>query len=418
MHLMKVLFLNLFGFILVTGCTVGVTRVMDTTEPAHPHVVPTKETTDIPSFTFINQPTEPPTLQASPDSKGMPTCPTVSGDPVELNQVTKVGTVLVKDWSGETRWSLLNLLTGKSIPLPSDGEESSRPTLGESIVSPDRNHLAYLELSTNTAGQTSKVILRVVDANGTLVTNQKFYPEQFFQEWRWLDRERLEIITPANRATGTILLFNTLTGQWQSLTNKFPNMYQDFELRPSQWSVSYSPDMTWAIYLGQFAPAGAGPVVWEITSDRVIWESISSFWGIHVPQWSPIGNVVAVIVNDTLYRINHEGQAEPVPLADTNQVVNFSWSPDGQHLAMLVRDQPEMDNGRLLVYTPASGETIDFCNTRKISYLNPAPIWSPDSRMLIDYLPISGDHILIDIQNRAEYQLKPINILVWMNSFP
>lgn len=424
---MKRIVLIVIGLFLLLGCAVRtptiIPAVLPTSLRATVTVVapaatltPTNKPVVTPVPLSTPTPVVSPTFSGTPVSKIVQNCLTVSDQEVPLLTVAESGTVLTTTgW--DDPWMLINLQTASKYKLPlTKDTDRQLPLVGLRQVSPNKNFLAYTEFTLDNSRNVTVQILRVVDSKGNLLATEGFTRDQIFNDWRWLDNERLEIFFLQDQMSGKVSLFNPFTKQWQSLTEKFPNFYQDFDLHPSQWWVDYNPNLEWAVYLGQIEPDAAGPVVFDILADKPIWQATGYLWGLNVPQWSPSGQEVAVVVEGKLYRINRSGRAIAAPLSDDDQVMVFSWSPNERYIAMLVRYKEDAEKGRLMVYDIPSNQVIDYCYPSNVSHDNNPPLWSTDSQQLIYNILFTNTDILVDIPSNMASKLKDINVLAWMNS--
>lgn len=350
-------------------------------------------------------------------------CLEISDNEIPLNEIANHGTVVIGGTIDASPY-LLDFQTGLHYDLPFQAKHDIGYFFGFH-TSPDGNKFAYVEPVENSAKELVGAMLWIVDAKGNVITSQVIAPEiplagfTSTNSWRWLDNMHIEFYFQQTKRDGTVKIFDLSTKVWKNHFIKLPNFYTDFDLERSEWLVEYSPNLDWVIYLGGVNGHGLGPSVWDETANKIIWQMPGVFAGANIPSWSPIGNEVAITVNGTLYRISKNGTAISSPYLGTQrEIVGFSWSPNGEHIALLVRiNQPQIQ-GYLMMYDIQGNTVTDYCiEDDLVSAIN-LPVWSADGQQLF-YKIGTTNPIVVDIGKNAVFGVSDdIELLEWMNSIP
>jgi hypothetical protein len=394
------------------------TEVLSTKTPVSGHTVLPVQITDT-STPFVTS-----TFGEEPNDAVIRNCLDVGNEKVSLSTILTVGTLAIYDNMEESSY-LLELETKSRYPLPLKKTNKTFPPI--MYVSPNGYYLAYVEDIQNESGDIIRQNIWVVDSKGTVLTDQPINPELLFSEWRWLDNDRLELnfrsVTPKD---GTVVIFYPFKNKWEYLTNKLPNFYQYFDLKPPWWLIDYNSDLEWVVYLGQLEEVYTGVILWNVKSEEIIWQYADPNASIKVPKWSPSGTEVAVIVGGHLYLIKRNGDITITPdLGADSEIMGFVWSPDGNYIALLVRyNRPQLD-GYLMFYDVQNKVIVDYClqsDNLSGGYL---PLWLENGQQIFFELISMKDDIpqqtpiIVDIKKENVYQLtKDIMPLAWMNSIP
>lgn len=407
----NILFVTLI--LVMTGCNAATSS-----DIAHASLPATNTPNSVPAVTVTSSPLPIPTISVTPNSKIMQSCITVGDKEFSLPEVAKNGTIIIGN--PDHSLALLDLQTTNhyNAPLATKKDEQAFLPLYGMDASPDGNNLAYTEFIQDQSGKSIKDIIWVIDARGRVLMSEAINPNIAFSDWHWIDNKRLEFPLSKAKIDGNVAIFNPFEDQWEYLSNRLPDFFQAFDLYPSRWRVDYSPDLEWVIYLGQITRDTSGPIIWDVVSQKTIWQASGSFVGNYVPQWSPSGREVAVVVEGVLYRINRSGQVSSPPLSDENQVVSFSWSPNEKYMALLVRNEKDSMQGRIMLYDITSDQVIDFCIPEDSLREYDPPLWSIDNQMFVYRLSLSGTELLVDVENKIAYKLRDTGVLAWMNSIP
>jgi hypothetical protein len=206
------------------------------------------------------------------------------------------------------------------------------------IVSPNRELVAYENVTFNSVGKVTNTELVIANAQDQLLSVIP-WEEEWILMPAWLDNERLVInaagLNP-QESTGdkpdTMLALNPFSGERQTLEPDFPRILNThptvLDMLPfwEGWSgVIYDPTLTRAIY-----PRFIGDndemytyAVWDVSERRLIatldevFSSSSSFGGnFPMPKWLPDGsrfvfqgfNPTADPVKIELYEVSRDGQ--------------------------------------------------------------------------------------------------------------
>ena len=314
----------------ITGCNGLISTPLSSPPVTAISPAPTRPIST-PSVTSYLQPTieasSPPLTQTPtllPTSPNLTEeCPTV-GNEISLDVVANGGTVVISP--RDAPLYLLDLQSGEQYNLPLMSNDS---TISGIEASPDRNWLAYREIVESPTGTISQQ-LWVITAKGQVEATVNF--EENWYWWRWLNSESIEIYV-SDTLLGTVVVLNPFSGERRELAPSFPDIY-NFIDQPS-WTVMYSPDLELVVYLSNPSPdQPSGVVIWDILSQRVLWQLAAPFTSSHPPAWSPLGHQVAAIVGGDLFLINRNGQVVTLPsLEELDSIEEFNWSPNGRFIA-------------------------------------------------------------------------------------
>lgn len=410
--------------IVLVGCT-SQTETPATQILKNSNSTPTLENITIPSatttLTLIPSQSPPSAIRGEVIKR----CLQPGNKEVALQDIAKIGTIILGGDDANNPPNLLDLQTGNRYDLPFQAKHDLGYFFGIH-ASPNGKELAYIELIENNARELTGAILWVVNTKGEVITSQTITPEiplagfTSINSWRWLDNTRLEIYAKQTKRDGTVKIFDLSSKTWKNYSNKLPDFYNDFDISRSEWLVEYGPSLDWAVYLGNVNGNGLGPIVWDVTAQKSIWQAAGVFATINIPKWSPDGNEVAVVVNGEMYIIDRGGQVMQIPkLESGSEIMGFSWSPNGNFIALLVRYNELQIEGHLILYDVLSNQTIDYCIKGDLPNGMHAPLWSPNSQMFVYRFPVSNTPILVDIrQETVSNLLDDLEPLDWMNSAP
>jgi hypothetical protein len=214
-----------------------------------------------------------------------------------------------------------------------------------------------------------------------------------------------------------ILDINTLSEK--EIIPEFPNLY-DFHPLPS-WNgyvpIIYNSDFTKAIYMKwtDETKSTYGYAFWDVTNNKEL--AFQKIVYTPIPQWSPDESyfVTSGLINISpkdLFAVYENGQTKRLTNFDNYfqnaEVYNFSWSPNGDYLAILLIEESDNKKANLVLLNISTGVLTDYCTSVTIygdTYTNTfVPLWSPDSNQLIiqDWYEIDHRKILmIDILNNS-----------------
>jgi WD40 repeat protein len=365
-----------------------------------------------------------PVIQVSPTAisnefKIVQQCISIANE-TPLQKVGQKGTVVLSNGRDDPI-HLLDLQTGEQYSLPFLQTKHNLVSLSGLHVSPDGTKLAYVEDILNQNRDTTRENIWVVNAKGTVLASQTIDAIILSGKWRWMDNESMQFqllkVTPQD---GTVIIVNPFTKVSKYVSNQLPYYYQYFDIVSPSWSVDYNPNLEWVVYLGNIGASGQGPIVRDVVAGKTIWQAAGSFPTINVPDWSPTGDQVAVLVDGNLYRIKRSGQVTELPgPGDGGNIMGFSWSPDGRYFILLVRYELPTLKGYLMLYDVQANQVIDSCiEDDSLNNLN-LPVWSADSRQFFFRTNQTGIPMLVDIQQKSAYKLpEQTEILGWMNSIP
>lgn len=263
-----------------------------------------------------------------------------------------------------------------------------------------------------------------------IIANVDFQPIKIIDwknEWNsiigWSDESHIimtknEVDTPYSKPPSLIVLdINTLSEK--EITPDLPNLY-DFHPLPS-WNgyapVIYNSDFTKVIYMkwADEAKSTYGYAFWDVTNNKEL--AFQEIVYTPIPQWSPDESyfVTSGLINISpkdLFAVYENGQTKRLTNFDnyfqSAEVYNFSWSPNGDYLAILLIEESDNKKASLILLNISTGVITDYCISVTIygdTYTNTfVPLWSPDSNQLIiqDWYEVDHRQILIiDILNNS-----------------
>ena len=288
-------------------------------------------------------------------------------------------------------------------------------------VSPDGNNLAYNEDILDTSGKSISRKLWVINARGEILVNKSFGIYEFGQ-FRWLDDRYLQVYTDQTLEDGTVAIFDLDTEKLNLFSPSLPSFHRRSDAAPPIWIVEYSPNQEYAVYYGDFENTNMSPMMSNLITQQVIWQFPARGRTRGIPLWSPMGNQVAMLIDQQLYLVDTNGQVVELPkLKKGNNIFKHTWSPDGSHIVFwAARDQETRAD--LMVYDLDSKQVIDYC----IEADNPfgsVPVWSTNGLLFTvtvvkrDANSTSSFRLLVDVQKNVIYKIsKEMQPLEWMNS--
>ncbi len=346
-------------------------------------------------------------------------CPEIGTNLVSLQDVAKVGTVVLYDSSSLSPY-LLNLETDSRYPLHLKKlDYLAAPSMH---ISPNGNYLAYIENVKGDLGYSQ--LIWVVDSKGSVLASQSINPELLFSEWRWLDDESIELdfqsLTPKD---GTVAIYYPFKDEWLYLSNTLPNFYPYFDLDSTFWLVEYSANLNQVVYLGGIEEFIFGPILWDVDSGEAIWQMADSNTSVRIPRWSVSGDKVAIPNEGNLYIIDLDGQITTIPdLGRDSEIMNVVWSPDGNYIILLVRyNLPEIE-GYVMLYDIQNNKVTNYC-LQSDNLFAGSPLWSSDSQFFFFQLITmhrGGPRetpVLVDVKQNSVHLLPDDEMpLAWMNT--
>jgi hypothetical protein len=455
----KISFLACFLILtLQSGCygNVGVSTSTMTGVPTQ-QIEPTSSVTDIPT-----QPLEPTPSNSLPTESQVPVyppetrtksqCLDVTSTPI--HEIGSSGVLVLENraFLDEGHYKPgtfhLDMQSGQvtEITLTSENQVGH-------VISPNRELVAYELVTYNSTSKIVKDELVVADAKGQPLSVVP-WEEGWIEMPAWLDNERLVINASgleesADDKPATLLVLNPFSGERQILKPDFPrilNVHATLSAILPFWDgwsgVIYDPTLTRAIY-----PRFIGDndemytyAIWDPSQRQLVatleevFARFSMGADFPMPKWSPDGSRFVfqgfIATQDPpikmeLYEVSRAGQTRQLtqlsPVAYVSES-SYSWSPDGQHIAMSL-DPPfgaAYEKARVAVLDMATLNITDYCVNIAFSG-GESPIWSPDGHQFVitDWYEKHLRVILVDIKKNIAIQIaEDMEPVGWMVSNP
>jgi hypothetical protein len=336
--------------------------------------------------------------------------------------------------------NLLDMATGQITQI-AGGQEY----LSSVAISPDNKFMAFDNVLSDPGGPITGRELVIATADG-----QRQEVVMFEEKWLdivgWTNDQRLLLSvnepviasSDGHRIPISYLILNPFSGERQMLHPDFPGF---FDITPLQWDgwrgVVYDPTLTRTIY-----PYFYGRdeevytfALWDVRQQQLV-ASLENMYTNGVgfsnaspmPRWSADGSYFAFVgqvlvseqlVEFELYQVSSDGQVAQLshltPIA-VLQGLQFSLSPDGQKIAMLLDTWYDAKQRHVALLNLKTLDVTDYCIPIKWEgggTLLQEPIWSPDGEQ---FLVVDRHHvILVDIEQGFAAQVaEGMEPLGWM----
>jgi len=421
--------------VLVEGLTVGVpTAAATLAEPATPSELGTSTASSTPTVGTTATSTPRATGTATPariiveDASGIQVVrecldvqEAVAFEAVANGGVAVFGTAA----SLYLPYFLLNLETGTERLLPNPNEKDMLVTGLD--VSPNRELLSFAVGIRDEDYEIFREQLWVLASNGEILVEREVNKD--WLGFAWLDDEWMEVGVPG-MPSGTLIRYNPFTDEWHELRPAFPNLYDyNYVLDWSDWTVQYSPDLEWAIYLTNPAPSDSGTsvVVWDMVGQRAVWQQPGAYSAYYPPKWSTSRQLAAVPIEGIIHMLDRDGLVTKlVGPPEMEHVQSLSWSPDERYIAYWTNDLDTTHNpytAQFYVFDRRTQQIMDYCMGSNNYHINGSDAaWSPYGYQFViqGFIPGqdgSGGDVLIDLAKHTAAEIKEFGFSgLWMKS--
>jgi len=382
-------------------------------------IPPNLEVSPVPGKTATGQ--DQPDETPSPDSPPLTPIPGTTGQlcPVykDKSQFPRDGTFsgsLVLREVVNRPYLFLDMQTGNQHLVP----EGDNHSVGGEAISPDHRWLAFSQAtfrnSVNDFSGTPWVLVSeeivVVSADGKVASSVAKQERWRSFEGAWANSSAYLV----NRSSPFLVRFNPFTGLWDEFSFDAPNRYfddyDDVKVKANQVHEQF-------VYLKKDL---ASFIVWDWRNQVSLVEIpfATNYWHMRghfglSPKWSPDGEHFVIVGSQEgdpgtdyptgqVYIVSQMGQVTrltnfPEEAENTYELGQYSWSPDGQKIAIWVNFDPKEDTlNELVVIDVPTGEAVRYCILNDVEITDPVdkrvlygedtrlpPIWSPDSSSIM-----------------------------------
>lgn len=333
------------------------------------------------------------------------------------------------------------ILNGKYIP---EIISLNLTTLEKNIIDNSREHFLDIHESPDKTQIVYRLVKDGLFPDKLIIADADFKSIKTIdwkKEWNniieWSNQNH--IVITKNKANITdnkpsnLIVLDVNTWSEKEIIPELPNLY-DFYPLPS-WNgyapIIYNSDFTKVIYMKwtDEAKSTYGYAFWDVTNNKEM--AFQEIVYTPIPQWSPdesyfVTTGLIDISPKDLYAIYENGQTKRLTNFDKYfqgaEVYNFSWSPKGDYLALLLIEKSDNKKANLVLLNISTGVITDYCISVTIyadTYTNTfAPLWSPDGNQLIVQDWYAVDHrqiLMIDILNNyATILAEDVEPLAWL----
>jgi hypothetical protein len=279
-------------------------------------------------------------------------------------------------------------------------------------LSPNGKWLAYIENYTNETYQTQSRRLRLI--SGDLIP---ILPSGWDADWQWIlgwiDDNWLAIWLPHQEA-GTITVLNPFTAKTQLLSTGFT--FPESRYKASPWYIwgrpklFFSPDLTKVIF-----PNADKGVLWDVVAQKELWSgNIYQYAESDNAKWSQDGKYAVIIVSkssgEKLYLYDAvKKQATHIPLAGYEGIGEFSFSPDGQKIAIWVTPDFLGWEPKELMVIDLERKTITDTCVHSSAVVTSQPVWSSlHTNMFITSVTWQNPVSAVAMIDLSKYVITPV----------
>ena len=320
---------------------------------------------------------------------------------------------------------LLNLNNQEKVQL-----EKPEEHILDVKASPDRTQVAYELIKDE--GKTHSLVISTSDFQQDKVIVWK-------DEWEiilgWSDDTHIVFrktnndapIVSSETEPPELIVFNISTLGEEIVKADFPDLLDGFN------PIAYDPGFTRAVYMQWTEPSQStyAYVLWDIKKRQAL--ATQTVVGYPIPKWSPDGlQFITTGLIDLDYReifsISRNGQIKRLTYlgnySSDMEIVNYSWSPDGQRIALLLVKENDSKIATIATLDVDTGIITDYCvpiTMNGDTYTNTfTPIWSPNSEQVIAQDWFTVDHrrtILVDVIGNYAVQIaEDLEPLAWVKN--
>lgn len=367
-------------------------------------------------------------VTSTPNADSVPTCHDNGAHIYASENLEINGTIIYQNFD----YSGLFTLGGSPII-------NSQLFVGEtqqSIVfgfSPDGEWIAYSPINTSTGAKFDSLEVVLLSTRGERIV-QHLTTSDFDNELQighqlvgvsadsyWINSELIYVtLYSQNPDPNTSGLLINLPKVLSPFDAKWSNQYLDLPGRLSSQEFGISPDGSKSLYEEN------GLTLWDYLGKTQIWHDnslTSPFQALIV--WNSDSSIVAYASlldptnNETVFLVTSTGKYKPIvnktfPIPGFS-ILNLSWSPDGNYLALAGRHEESLI---IVIYDVKSGKYISQCPIGESNGIRPTLVWSPDNS-LVAISDIDSPILIFDLDSESVFELTQYGrVLGWSDKFP
>lgn len=309
--------------------------------------------------------------------------------------------------------TLENITEHAKYELPLHGGGSFSASNGDMAISPDGTYLAYIDKYYAKANpnnewsyRANQRILRVIRSSGHKL-DMEFWP----LDWQWIigwtDNQTVALYT----AKQEVILLKPLTGLWRKFQQ--PNWVGEDLSKETyhfwHWGLpEYSANLEWVIT----RPSYRDTFLKNVRTGKTIWQTKQYT---EDTDWSTDGSALTAAEGTSIITIKDGEKLETLDMSQFGykKVADPKLSNNQEKLVFASTD--EASKKELHIFDRTKHKLAKLCDdSLKLSWWGIKPIWSPDSRFVIQSVYKTDDKynyyynsfdLLIDTQEMHAYPL-------------